>query len=205
MSPSGGRTRLPGSYRRLMAVDWSLAAGTLKVAPAAERSDLLADPVLAAVRGLAPTDSESVGVAEIDPDLADTAAFCEHYGSPLELSANCVVVSGKRSGEVRYAACLVMATTRADVNGVVKRRLDVRKASFAAMDDAVARTGMEYGGITPFGLPEGWPVLVDAAVAQATAAVVGSGLRRSKIITSGDLLARLPGAEVLDDLAFPVG
>jgi prolyl-tRNA editing enzyme YbaK/EbsC (Cys-tRNA(Pro) deacylase) len=186
-----------------MAVDWSLAAGTLKVAPALERPDLLANPVLTAVRALGATESERVGVAEIDPDLADTAAFCEHYGSPLELSANCVVVSGKRSGEVRYAACLVLATTRADVNGVVKRRLDVRKASFAATDDAVALTGMEYGGITPFGLPQDWPVLLDAAVARADAAVVGSGLRLSKIIAPGAVLARLPGVEILDDLAIP--
>jgi prolyl-tRNA editing enzyme YbaK/EbsC (Cys-tRNA(Pro) deacylase) len=183
-----------------MAVDWSLAAGTLTVAPALERHDLLADPVVAAVRALDPAEAERVGVAEIDPELADTAAFCAHYGSPLELSANCVVVCGKRSGEVRYAACLVLATTRADVNGVVKRRLDVRKASFAAMDDAVRLTGMEYGGITPFGVPKGWPVLVDTAVARTPAAVVGSGLRRSKIITAGEVLAALPGAEVIDDL-----
>ena len=183
-----------------MGVDWSLAAGTLQVTSALERKDLLADPVAEAVRALDEGAAAQVGVAEIDPELADTAAFCEEYGSPLELSANCVVVAGKRSGEVRYAACLVLATTRADVNGVVKRRLDVRKASFAPMDEAVSLTGMEYGGITPFGLPEGWPVLVDAAVAEVPAAVVGSGLRRSKIITSGAVLAALPGAEVIDGL-----
>ncbi|CAM06148.1 prolyl-tRNA editing enzyme YbaK/EbsC (Cys-tRNA(Pro) deacylase) [Saccharopolyspora erythraea NRRL 2338] len=183
-----------------MAVDWSLAAGTLEVVPALERPDLLADPVAEAVRALDEAEAARVGVTEIDPELADTAAFCAQYGSPLELSANCVVVAGKRSGEVRYAACLVLATTRADVNGVVKRRLDVRKASFAPMDEAVALTGMEYGGITPFGLPEGWPVLVDAAVAEVPAAVVGSGLRRSKILTAGEVLAGLPGAEVIEGL-----
>lgn len=186
-----------------MAVDWSLAAGTLAVSPAMERTDLLAAPVARAVRGL--EQAERVGVAEIDPELADTAAFCEHYGSPLELSANCVVVAGKRGGEVRYAACLVLATTRADVNGVVRRRLDVRKASFAPMDDAVRLTGMEYGGITPFGLPEGWPLLVDAAVVAAAAVVVGSGVRHSKIIASGEVLAGLPAAEVLDELGRPAG
>jgi prolyl-tRNA editing enzyme YbaK/EbsC (Cys-tRNA(Pro) deacylase) len=184
-----------------MAVDWSLAAGTLAVSPALERTDLLADAVARAVQSL--KRAERVGVAEIDPDLADTAAFCEHYGSPLHLSANCVVVAGKRGGEVRYAACLVLATTRADVNGAVRRRLDVRKASFAAMADAVRLTGMEYGGITPFGLPEDWPLLVDTAVSTAPAVVVGSGVRRSKIITSGAVLAGLPGAEVLDDLGRP--
>lgn len=181
-----------------MAVDWSQAAGTLRVSPALDRRDLLADPVAEAVRGL--EDPGAVGVAEIDPELADTAAFCEQYGSPPELSANCVVISGKRSGELRHAACLVLSTTRADVNGVVKRRLDVRKASFTPMDDAVDLTGMEYGGITPFGLPGDWPVLVDTAVAEAPAVVVGSGLRRSKLVTSGGMLAGLSGAEVVDDL-----
>ena len=170
-----------------------------------QRPDLLADPVRAAVLALDDAEAAKVGVAEIDPDLADTAAFCEHYESPLELSANCVVVTGKRSGEVRHAACLVLATTRADVNGVVRRRLDVRKASFAAMDEAVRLTEMAYGGITPFGLPRDWPILVDPAVASAPAAVVGSGLRESKIITSGELLAALPGAETVPDLAQPTG
>lgn len=187
-----------------MAVDWSLAAGNLQVAPASEHPELLAEPVRAAVAALPEPEAARVGVAEIDPELADTARFCAHYGSPLELSANCVVVTGKRGGEVRHAVCLVLATTRADVNGVVKRRLDVRKASFAAMDEAVELTGMAYGGITPFGLPAGWPVLVDAAVAQAPAVVVGSGLRGSKILTPGEVPAQLPGAEVLDGLGREV-
>ncbi|MFR9730345.1 YbaK/EbsC family protein [Saccharopolyspora sp. MS10] len=184
-----------------MAVDWSPAAGTLAVVPALERPELLAGPVRAAVAELPAAEAARVGVAEIDPELADTAAFCAEHASPLELSANCVVVAGKRGGEQRHAACLVLATTRADVNGVVKRRLDVRKASFAPMEDAVALTAMEYGGITPFGLPGGWPLLVDTAVAEAPAVVIGSGLRRGKLIAPGAVLARLPGAEVLDGLA----
>ncbi|MBY8854348.1 hypothetical protein K7G98_41355, partial [Saccharothrix sp. MB29] len=84
-----------------------------------------------------------------DASLADTAEFCAHYGVPLSASANCVVVAGKRGDAVRYAACVVLATTRADVNGVVRKRLDARKASFAPMDEAVSLSGMEYGGITP--------------------------------------------------------
>ena len=170
--------------------------GTLSPVPAAERPDLLAEPVAKAVAGLS-----GIEVAEIDPSLADTAAFCEAYSSPLEFSANCVVVSGKRAGEVRHAACVVLATTRADVNGVVKRRLDVRKASFAPMDQAVELTGMEYGGITPLGLPADWPLLVDARVAAADAVVVGSGIRGSKLAVPGAVLAALPGAEVVPDLA----
>src|ERR1700728_3510811 len=102
------------------------------------------------------------GDAEIDPALADTAAFCERYGVEPAESANCVVISGKRGGETRFAACVILATTRADVNGAARRQLDVRKASFAPMDVAVAETGMEYGGMTPKGVPADRPVLGDA-------------------------------------------
>lgn len=179
---------------------WNVA-GTLRVVPAVERTDLLGEPVAAALRQLDP--KAAVGVAEIDPAFAGTAQFCAAYSSPLAASANCVVVAGKRAGETRYAAALVLATTRADVNGVIKRRLDVRKASFAAMDDAVERTGMAYGGITPIGLPERWPILIDAAVAAAPELVIGSGLRGSKLVVTGDFLAKLPGAEVIDGLALP--
>jgi len=183
---------------------WTIA-GSLTVEPAVQRHDLLAEPVIAALHALDPADAARCGVTEIDPDLADTAAFCAAYSSPLEASANCVVVAGKRGGEQRYAACLILATTRADVNGVVRRRLDVRKASFAAMDDAVALTGMAYGGITPVGLPAGWPLLIDAGVAAAPELVVGSGLRRSKILLPGEVLVKLPGAEVIAQLARPAG
>ena len=180
---------------------WTIA-GTLNVVPAPSRTDLLAEPVVKALVAL--SDPEAVGVAEIDAELADTAAFCEAYGSPLSASANCVVVAGKRAGEVRFAAALILATTRADVNGVIKRRLDVRKASFAPMDEAVQLTGMEYGGITPVGLPEAWPILIDKAVAQAPELVIGSGIRGSKLLIPGPVLASLPGAEVIDGLARPV-
>ena len=95
----------------------------------------------------------------------------------------------------------MLASTRADVNGLVRRRLNARKASFAPMDDAVALTGMEYGGITPVGLPDDWPVLVDAAVAAADAVVIGGGIRGSKLALPGELAARLRGAEVVEGLA----
>jgi prolyl-tRNA editing enzyme YbaK/EbsC (Cys-tRNA(Pro) deacylase) len=101
------------------------------------------------------------------------------------------------------AACLVRADTRADVNNVVKRTLDVRKASFLPMDQAVAESGMEYGGITPVGLPAGWRLLLDARVPEVEVAVIGSGVRRSKLLLPGHRLADLPGAEVLTDLANP--
>lgn len=174
--------------------------GTLSAVPALDRPDLLGKPVLSALEALDPADAALVGVAEIDPDLADTAAFCDAYGSPLSGSANCVVVAGRRGETTSYAACLVLATTRADVNGLVRKRLNARKASFAPMDDAVALSAMEYGGITPVGLPDGWPLLVDAAVATADAIVIGSGIRGSKLALPGALAARLPGAEVVDSL-----
>lgn len=142
-----------------------------------------------------------MAVAPIDPSLADTAAFCERYGVTLADSANCVVIAGRRGADTSYAACVVLATTRADVNGVVRRRLGARKASFAPMDDAVALTGMEYGGITPIGLPADWPVLIDAAVLRREVVVIGSGIRASKLALSPALLAALPGAEVIEGLA----
>jgi prolyl-tRNA editing enzyme YbaK/EbsC (Cys-tRNA(Pro) deacylase) len=169
-------------------LDWRVATG-----------ELLAPPVAAALATW--TRAADVLVAPIDPELADTAAFCERYGVDLADSANCVVIAGRRGGETRYAACLVLACTRADVNGVVRRRLDARKASFASMDDAVALSGMEYGGITPLGLPAGWPVLVDSAVLGRDTVVIGSGLRRSKLALPAAALADLPTAEVIDGLA----
>lgn len=168
---------------------------------ARRRSDLLAPPVAAAVAAWSgPVPVGELRVAEIDPSVADTAAFCERYGVALEESANCVIVSARRAGEIRLAACIVLATTRIDVNGLVRRHLGARRTSFAAPDVAIGETGMEYGGITPIGLPPGWPILVDAAVARSPRVVVGSGLRRSKLVLPGAALAGLPGAEILEGL-----
>jgi len=178
--------------------------GSLKLEPALSRLDLLAKPVAAALEvwpAEAPVDGDQVLVAPIDPDLADTAAFCEAYDVRLEQSANCVIVAGRREGITRYAACVVLATTRADVNGVVRKQLDVRKASFAPMDEAVRLTGMEYGGITPIGLPQDWPVLVDARIGAQRHVIIGSGVRHSKIAIAGPALGALPNAVVIDGLA----
>jgi prolyl-tRNA editing enzyme YbaK/EbsC (Cys-tRNA(Pro) deacylase) len=172
---------------------------TLEGRPVADRPDLLADPVRATLASW--PGAGRVGVAEIDPDLADTAACSEAYAVPLTAGANCVVVAGRRDGAERVAACVVRADTRADVNSRVKRLLDVRKCSFLPMDRAVEESGMEYGGITPVGLPAGWRLLVDARAAELEVALIGSGVRRSKLLVPGPLLAELPGAEVVDDLA----
>jgi prolyl-tRNA editing enzyme YbaK/EbsC (Cys-tRNA(Pro) deacylase) len=173
--------------------------GRLATEPATARPDLLAATTAAALSDLPFADR--IAVAPIDPTLADTAAFCAAYDVAPEASANCVVVTGRRGGETRWAAAVVLATTRADVNGVLRRRLDVRKLSFAAIEDAVEATGMEYGGITPIGLPIQWPLLVDGRVAETDVVVIGSGIRGSKLVLPGAAVAQLPGAEVIVDLA----
>ncbi len=173
--------------------------GDLTAHPALDHPELLAPAVVEALAGW--ELAAQVAVAEIDPDLADTAAFSQAYGVPLEASANCVVVAGKREGVERIAACLVRADTRADVNSMVKRLLDVRKASFLPMERAVTESAMEYGGITPVGLPAGWRVLLDTRVADLELAVIGSGVRGSKLVLPGAALAALPGAEVVEGLA----
>ena len=174
----------------------------LDLSPALSRPELLAKPVAAALADWpGGADAE---VAPIDPELADTAAFCEHYEVELAESANCVVVAGKRGGVTSYAACLVTAVTRADVNGVVRRRMDARKATFAPLDDVVAATGMEYGGITPVGLPDEWPIFIDARVLEQAHVVIGSGIRGSKLWLPGPSLATLPGAEIIVGLANPI-
>lgn len=177
----------------MSALQW-VAAGT--------RPDLLADPVNAVLTGLSAEAVGRVEVAEIDPDLADTQALVDATDVTLASSANCIIVLGKRGGEERIAAALVLATTRADVNTVIRKRLDARKCSFMSQDRAVEATGMEYGGITPLGLPDGWPVLVDSRVIAAPAVVIGSGLRRSKVRVPGAMFAGLPGVEVVDGLAL---
>ena len=163
------------------------------------RPDLLAEPVAAALRGW--RHSAEVGVAAIDPEVADTAAMAAAYRIGMDTGANCVVVGGIRAGDERVAACLVRADTRADVNGRVRKVLDVRKASFLSTERAVEESGMEYGGITPIGLPRAWRLLVDPRVLDIEVAVLGSGVRRSKLLLPGALVAELPGAEVIEGLA----
>lgn len=172
--------------------------GKLQSEPASAHPELLAEPTRLALE--ASGQMEVVGVVEIDPTLSDTAATQKAYDVGQEVLANCVVVGGKREGEERMAACVVLADSRADVNGTVRRRLDVRKASFLQMERAVSLTGMEYGGITPIGLPSAWPLLVDRRVALAEVVVIGSGVRRSKILVPGRFIAELPGAEVIGSL-----
>jgi prolyl-tRNA editing enzyme YbaK/EbsC (Cys-tRNA(Pro) deacylase) len=173
--------------------------GNLSTIPVLDRLDLVAPPVAGLLRSW--EYAGQVGVVAIDPALAETSATVDVYGVPWESGANCVVVMGKREGQERIAACVVRGDTRADVNNRVKRLLDVRKCSFLDHDRAVTETGMEYGGITPIGLPPQWRLLLDARVPEIETVLIGSGIRGSKLILPGALLAQLPGAEVVDDLA----
>src|SRR3954469_3460335 len=168
--------------------------GNLDFQPAGQHLDLVAAPVRDALASL---DGTQVLAAPIDPEVADTAAFCERYGIRMEDGANCVIVEGRRGDVVRHAVCMILASDRVDVNGAVRRLLDVKKASFAAMDTATSLTGMEYGGITPIGAPAEWPILVDEAVAAGGHLVIGSGVRASKLLVTGALLASLPNAQVV--------
>ena len=169
--------------------------GKLRFVPVTQAIGLVGGPVQ---RYMQSTDvSDGLWVSEIDPGLADTAAFCEHYEIGLDVSANCVVVEARRADRVWFAACVVLATTRADVNGIVRKHLGARKISFAPMDAAVSLTGMEYGGITPVGLPDDWPILVDRNVIDQDRVIIGSGIRGSKLLAATEVLASLPNAEVL--------
>jgi prolyl-tRNA editing enzyme YbaK/EbsC (Cys-tRNA(Pro) deacylase) len=175
--------------------------------PAPDCLDVLVPPVADAVRRwTGSTPADQLLHVDTEPEWADTAVFVEHYGADLTgTSANCVVVAGRRGGTTTRAACVALSTTRIDVNGTVRRHLDVRKASFAPRETATGETGMEYGGITPIGLPETWPLLVDAAVVDTPWVLIGSGRRRGKLIVPGKALAELPGAVVLDGLGTPIG
>jgi prolyl-tRNA editing enzyme YbaK/EbsC (Cys-tRNA(Pro) deacylase) len=141
-------------------------------------------------------------VVPCDPALADTAAFCEAYGYAMEDSANTIVVAGK-ADPPRYAACVLLATTRLDVNGTVRRRLGTRKASFAGADTTLALTGMALGGVTAVGLPGDVPLWVDAAVLGRERVVLGGGSRARKLLAPPALLLALPGVEVVEGLATP--
>ena len=149
-------------------------------------------------------DLERQGIAyevmDCDPELADTAAFCAHYGIPVEDSANTIVVIGKSSPPV-YAACVVLANTRLDVNRTVKQRLGVRKASFASAEETRELTGMLIGGVTAFGLPQGMPLWVDSRVMDRPLVVLGGGNRSTKVKITPTELRKAAGLEVVEGLA----
>ncbi|WP_019147961.1 YbaK/EbsC family protein [Timonella senegalensis] len=186
-----------------MTTQTSLNLGTVPWEPALGRPDLLGERVLSQLTVWSQNDPERTArifVCEIDPQDSDTAAMSQRYEIPMHDSVNCVLVAGKREGTERTAAVAVRADTRADINGAIKRMLDVRKASFVPMDRAVEESGMEYGGITPIGLPDTWRFVMDAAAASDEWIVIGSGVRASKIAVRGSDLAHLTGADIIEGL-----
>jgi len=144
----------------------------------------------------------SYRVLDCDPELADTAAFCEHYNFSLEQSANAIMVAG-RADPVQYACCVVLATTKLDVNKAVCKQLGVKRASFAGGDQTRELTGMDIGGVTPFGLPAGIPIYVDAAVLGQSEVVMGGGNRSSKVVLDPQELVKFPGVVAVEGLAKP--
>ncbi|MDQ3689259.1 MAG: hypothetical protein M3406_04340 [Chloroflexota bacterium] len=159
-----------------------------------------ADLLHPAVRAELASLGSEFEVIACDPDLADTAAFVEAYGVPLDRSANTIVVASKGAEPV-HVACVVLATTSLDVNRAVRREMGVRKASFAGADPVRALTGMEIGGVTPFGLPDGMPILVDARVMDAPWIVIGGGNRSSKLKLAPQGLNRLTSVRIVEGLA----
>ena len=139
-------------------------------------------------------------VLRIDPEFADTAAFCKRYGHSPEISVNCILVASK-TGEKKYAACLVQATRRLDVNHTVRGLIGARKVSFASAEETVAATGMTPGGVTPFGLPPRLPIYVDAPVMELPEIILGGGGRSTKIVVSPAVLTKLPAVTVTAGLA----
>ncbi len=156
----------------------------------------MVDDILATVAAL----GVPYEVVACDPDLADTEAFCEAYGYDLADSANTILVVGKSDPRI-FAACVLLADSRLDVNRTVRKRLGTRKASFASAEETVAFTGMMIGGVTPFGLPENLPLWVDARVGDRERIVLGGGSRDRKIMGPPELVTSLPGAEVIAGLA----
>lgn len=160
------------------------------------------DTVDRALESLA-ASGQDFEIMACDPDLADTAQFCAAYGFAVEDSANTILVVGKSDPRV-YAACVVLANTRLDVNKAVRKRLGTRKASFAPGEETEAIIGMTVGGVTPFGLPEDLPIWIDSAVMTRERIVLGGGSRDRKVVGHPSILAALANVEVVEDLAKPI-
>lgn len=168
--------------------------GKLTFESAKNKGNLLAKPV---------QDKLGLGdflVAEINPNFSDTTEFCAKYEMSPKQAANCLVIEAVRGNEIKYAACLVPGNTRADLNKRVRKYLNVRRVSLAQRDFVVNSTGMEYGGITIIGLPSDWPILIDKSLLSIPNLIIGSGLRNSKLLVSGQFLEKLPNVTILEGL-----
>lgn len=169
--------------------------GNLDFEQVTENKDLVSKPTLAAIET---NNLQDILVSKIDPSLSDTEAFCKKYQIKPEDSVNCVILEAKRADRIWYAACMIQATKRADVNGIVRKALDAKKISFAPMEKATSMSAMEFGAINPIGLPVDWTILVDSDASKLEKAIIGSGIRQSKLLISGALLGMLPNSQILD-------
>lgn len=142
-------------------------------------------------------------VIDCDPELADTRDFCAHYGYSFDESANVLLIASKK-GEPKYAACVVLANCRLDVNKTARKKLGVQRISFARPEQTQELTGMELGGVTPFGMPDNVPVWIDSRVMDCERVILGGGNRSSKIILVPNELMKVPNAEVVENLAFTI-
>lgn len=175
----------------------------LQSEPVLSRPDLVPECVTNFLNSFSNNFSDDdVLVAPIDPDFAGSKEFCEKYSIPEELGANCVIVEAVRGDKRFLAACLVPIGTRADLNKTVKKLLDVRRVSFAPLEEVLKETGMEYGGITPVGLPQEWPILIDQRIINLDKLIVGGGFRKSKLLVKGEFLAKLPNVQVVEALGM---
>ncbi len=140
-------------------------------------------------------------VIDCDPEFADTQNFCDHYGYSVDEAANVLLIASKK-GEPKFAACVVLATCRLDVNKTARKKLGVSRISFANPERTRELTGMELGGVTPFGLPENVPVWIDSHVMECNRIILGGGNRSSKIILAPAELMKVPNVEVVENLAY---
>ena len=155
------------------------------------------------IRSVLEASQHSFEVWDCDPDLADTAVFCEHYGVKPENSANTILVRSK-SGELKYAVCVLLATHRLNVNHTVRKKLGARKVSFAGADETRELTGMEIGGVTPLALPDALQIWVDGDVMKQEFIILGGGNRSSKLKVSPDIFLEMENVEIVEQLANPV-
>ncbi|MEI6553509.1 MAG: YbaK/EbsC family protein [bacterium] len=178
--------------------------GDLEFTCAKDNPELTSKTVMEAILNIegGNQNNDKICVAEIYPDFSDTAQFCEKYKIDAGQVANCVILEAKRGERVWFAACLVLSNTKADVNGLARKTLDARRISFAPMEKAVTESSMEYGAITPIGLPIGWSILVDQSITKLDYVIIGSGIRKSKLAVPGSLFASLPNAQILDGLGI---
>ncbi len=173
--------------------------------PAIEQLGLVSPSTAEAIKNWSgPTEVKEIKVAEIDPEFSDTAKFCEKYDVDPIITVNCVIAEAVRGENRTLVACMIPANCRADLNKTVRKALDVRRVSFAPLEEVLQQTGMEYGGVTPIGLPNDWLILIDSRIANLGNIIIGGGYRKSKIYLPGKILAELPGAMVLPDLGVEI-